>query len=106
MLYLDQFFFSHAFCGGDQWFLTAAERVKRACCLQLLVVPYSSVREDETHQWRGYKEKTHAQLMEFIELTASGAEFERSYNIESTQTLKAFESKLKVSSRLFASTSD
>lgn len=94
MLYLDQFFFSHAFRGNDHRFLTAVERVKRVCHLQLLVTSYSSVHEDETHQWRGYKDKTHAQLMEFIKLTARGAEFERSYNIESAQTLKAFESYL------------
>jgi len=95
VLYLDQFFFSHAFRGSDQRFLTAVERVKRVCHLQLLVAPYSSIHEDETHQWRGFKDKTHAQLMEFIKLTARGAEFERSYNIESAQTLKAFESYLR-----------
>ncbi len=95
VLYLDQFFFSHAFRGNEQRFLTAIERVKQACHRQLLVAPYSSVHEDETHQWRGYKDKTHAQLMEFIKVTARGAEFERSYNIESAQILKAFEAYLK-----------
>lgn len=95
VLYLDQFFFSHAFRGSDQRFLTAIERVKQVCHLQLLVAPYSSVHEDETHQWRGYKDKTHAQLMEFIKLTARGIEFERSYNIDSVQILKAFAAYLK-----------
>ncbi len=95
VLYLDQFFFSHAFRGNEQPFLAAIERVKQACHLQLLVAPYSSVHEDETHQWRGHKGKTHAQLMDFIKVTARGAEFKRSYNIESTQILKAFESYLK-----------
>lgn len=95
VLYLDQFFFSHAFRGSDQRFLAAIERVKRVCHLQLVVAPYSSVHEDETHQWRGYKDKTYAQLMEFIKVTARGAEFERSYNVESAQILKAFEAYLK-----------
>lgn len=95
VLYLDQFFFSHAFRGSDQRFLAAIERVKQVCHLQLLVAPYSSVHEDETHQWRGHKDKTHAQLMDFIKLTARGMEFERSYNIESAQVLKAFAAYLK-----------
>ena len=54
VIYLDQFFFSHAFRGRDPRFATAVERVKRMTHLQLLVSPYSSVHEDETHQWRGY----------------------------------------------------
>src|SRR5690606_19277520 len=41
------------------------------------------------------KDKTHAQLMDFIKLTARGMEFERSYNIESVQILKAFSAYLK-----------
>lgn len=95
VLYLDQFFFSHAFRGSDQRFLKAIERVKQVCHLQLLVAPYSSVHEDETHQWRGHKDKTHAQLMDFIKLTARGMEFERNYNIESSQVLTAFAAYLK-----------
>lgn len=95
VLYLDQFFFSHAFRGGDQRFLAAIERVTRVCHLQLLVAPYSSVHEDETHQWRGHKDRTHAQLMDFIKLTARGMQFERSYRIESAQVLKAFAAYLK-----------
>ncbi|MFA6231209.1 MAG: hypothetical protein WC617_13710 [Rhodanobacter sp.] len=95
VLYLDQFFFSHAFRGNDERFLAAIERVKQVSHLQLLVAPYSSVHEDETHQWRGYKDKTHTQLMDFIKLTARGVEFERSYNIESPQILKAFTAYLK-----------
>src|SRR5688572_2217580 len=90
VLYLDQFFFSHAFRGRDQRFLKAVDRVKRMAHLQLLVSPYSSVHEDETHQWRGHQDKTQEQLMDFIKETARGAEFERDYNVEQTQVLKAF----------------
>lgn len=90
VIYLDQFFFSHSFRGGDQRFLPAVERVKRMSHLQLLVAPYSSIHEDETHQWRGHKDQTHDQLMEFIKATARGAEFDKKYKVERTQVLKAW----------------
>jgi hypothetical protein len=54
VIYLDQFFFSHAYRGRDARFLEAADRIKRLTHRQLLVSPYSSVHEDETHQWRGH----------------------------------------------------
>lgn len=95
VIYLDQFFFSHAFRGEKQSFLTAAERVKRMTHLQLLVAPYSSVHEDETHQWRGYKDKGRDQLMEFIKATARGREFKKDYSVERIQILKAWEAFLK-----------
>jgi hypothetical protein len=90
VIYLDQFFFSHAFRGGDVRFVRAADRIKRITHLQLLVSPYSSVHEDETHQWRGYKDKTGGDLMEFIKATSRGVTFERAYRIERTQVLRAF----------------
>jgi hypothetical protein len=90
VIYLDQFFFSHAFRGGDARFVKAADRIKRMTHLQLLVSPYSSVHEDETHQWRGYKDKTRGDLMEFIKSTSRGVTFERAYRIERTQVLRAF----------------
>src|ERR1700738_2918753 len=58
IIYLDQFSFSHAFGGRDARFVAAADRIKRMTHLQLLVSPYSSVHEDETHQWRGYQDKS------------------------------------------------
>jgi hypothetical protein len=95
VIYLDQFFFSGALRGKDSRFKVAAERVKRMSRLQLLVAPYSSVHEDETHQWRGYEGMTKDQLMEFIKATSHGAEFEKDYNVERTQVLKAWEAFLK-----------
>lgn len=89
------FFLSHSFRGGDPRFLVAVERVKRISRFQLLVAPYSSVHEDETHQWRGYKDKSHDQLMEFIKATARGAEFNKDYNVERKQVLKAWGAFLK-----------
>ena len=94
IIYLDQFFFSHAFRGGDAQFLAVAGRIKQLTQLQLLVSPYSSVHEDETHQWRGYKDKTHEQLMEFIKATSRGMEFEPAYQIERSQILTAFQAFL------------
>jgi hypothetical protein len=89
VLYLDQCFFSSAF-RGDSRFVEAVERVKRMANLQLLLVPYSSVHEDETHQWRGYKEFLQTDLLEFIKATARGAEFEKDYLVERNQVTKAW----------------
>lgn len=95
VIYLDQFFFSGALRGKDPRFKVAAERVKRMCHLQLLVAPYSSVHEDETHQWRGHDGMTKDQLMEFIKAASRGAEFEKDYSVERTQVLKAWEAFLQ-----------
>jgi len=95
VLYLDQCFFSGAFRGGDARFGEAVERVKRMAQLQLLLVPYSSVHVDETHQWRGYKELSHTDLLAFIKATARGAEFEKDYHVERTQVTKAWSAFLK-----------
>lgn len=90
IIYLDQFFFSHAFRGRDARFVAAADCIKRMTHLQLLVSPYSSVHEDETHQWRGYQDKSRKDLMEFIKDTSRGVAFERTYQIERSQVLKSF----------------
>ena len=95
VIYLDQFFFSRAMRGGDARFEEAANRVKRMCHLQLLVAPFSSVHEDETHQWRGHGGMTSAQLMEFIKNTSRGAEFKKDYEVEHEQIFKAWEAFLK-----------
>jgi len=94
VIYLDQFFFSGALRGNDQRFKQATERVKHMCHLQLLVAPYSSVHEDETHQWRGYGGMTNEQLMEFIKATSRGSEFMKDYSVERTQVLKAWKAFL------------
>lgn len=86
IIYLDQFFFSHTFRGKDERFLAAAERIKQLCRLQLLVAPYSSIHEDETHQWREGREE----LMEFIKATSRGVKFEKAYAVERAQILRAW----------------
>lgn len=99
VLYLDQFFFSGAFRGGDPRgdprFVEAAARVKQAAHLQLLVAPYSSVHEDETRLWRGHKEFTNVDLLDFIKATSRGSEFHPDYQVEETQVMDAWTAFLK-----------
>lgn len=95
ILYLDQFFFSSAFRDRDARFTKAAQRIRSISALQLLAVPFSSIHEDETHQWRGYDGKNKEDLMEFIKATSRGHELEPSYDVEQTQIVRAFQSYLK-----------
>jgi hypothetical protein len=90
ILYLDQCFFSGAFRKGDPRFTTIVNRIKEIAALQLVVVPYSSVHEDESHQW-----EHRAELMKFIKATSRGQHFEPTYRVEQVQILRAFESWLK-----------
>ncbi|NKM56368.1 hypothetical protein GFL21_17900 [Rhizobium anhuiense] len=90
LLYLDQFFFSHAFRGNEPQFLEAAERIRTLAAKQLLVAPYSTVHEDETKQWEHYDE-----LLDFVKATSRGHEFSAQFNVEHTQLYKAFEAFLR-----------
>ena len=94
IVYLDQFFFSSAFRGGEQRFVDAAQRIRHVSDLQLLVIPFSSIHEDETHQWRGFGGKNKEDLMEFIKATSSGHEFEPAYEVERSQIIRAFQAFL------------
>jgi len=94
ILYLDQFFFSSAFREHDPRFVKAAQRIRHISALQLSVAPFSSIHEDETHQWRGYGGKNKEDLMEFIKSTSGGHEFKPAYNVERTQIVRAFQSFL------------
>jgi hypothetical protein len=91
ILYLDQFFFSHAFHARDPRFVAATGRIRQISALQLLTVPFSSIHEDETNQWRGYSGKNKDDLMKFIKDTSRGHEFEPAYEVEKTQIDRAFE---------------
>jgi hypothetical protein len=94
IIYLDQFFFSGAFREGDKRFVDAAHRISHLSALQLLVVPFSSIHEDETHQWGGYDGKNKENLMEFIKATSRGHEFEPAYDVERIQIIRAFQAFL------------
>lgn len=95
ILYLDQFFFSSAFRERDPRFVEAAARIRKISALQLLAVPFSSIHEDETHQWRGYDGKNKEDLLEFIKATSRGHKFEPSYDVEQTQIVRAFKAFLQ-----------
>lgn len=90
IVYLDQFFFSHAFRENDSRFTDAVARLKRVASLQLLVAPFSSIHEDETHQW-----KNRADLFEFIKATARGHKFSFAPEVKRTQIFKAFQAWLQ-----------
>lgn len=95
VIYLDQFFFSSAMRGLDARFVNAVEMIKKVCHLQLAVAPYSSVHEEEALEWREHKGMTGEQLLDFIKATARGVEFKKSYDVEHTQILKAWDAFLK-----------
>jgi hypothetical protein len=94
VLYLDQFFFSSAFKNRDERFTAAAEKIGDLAHKQVLIAPFSSVHEDETHQWRGYGGKNKDDLMEFIKATSRGHKFEPAYDVEREQLIRAFEAFL------------
>jgi hypothetical protein len=96
VLYLDQYFFSHAFRGNNPEFTSAAKLIRELAGLQLLSVPYSDVHEDETHQWAD-----HEKLFEFIKSTSGGNEFSQTYRVELNQINNAFEAFLKGQSAVY-----
>lgn len=104
ILYLDQFFFSNAFKELDPRFVEAAQHIRHVSNLQLLVAPFSSVHEDETHQWRGYNNKNKEDLMGFIKATSRGHEFMPDYDVEQTQIVRAFCAFLAGESDIFVLT--
>jgi hypothetical protein len=89
VLYLDQFFHSHAFRGGKGEYVRAANRIADLAAKQLLVVPHSSVHEDESRQWQGGEE-----LMAFIKDAARGHKFQPAYAVEKSQVMRGFRSWL------------
>ena len=90
IIYLDQFFFSGAFKGGEARFVKAADQIKQLSSMQLLIAPFSSLHEDETQLWRGYAGKNKEDLMNFIKQTSRGHEFEAEYHVERIQIIRAF----------------
>jgi hypothetical protein len=89
IIYLDQFFLSHAFRKQEQPFVDAAKRIQDMASRQLVVCPYSSVHTDETHLWRHEQQEN---LYKFIKQTARGYKFCQAYEIKRIQMTRAFES--------------
>ncbi|MGO8091644.1 hypothetical protein AB9E29_31400 [Rhizobium leguminosarum] len=85
-LYLDQSFLSLVFKAEDGRYLAIAEKIKSICAKQALVVPYSNLHEDETHQWKHYEA-----LLDFIKATARGHELRPSYEVIQAQFDTALE---------------
>src|SRR5262249_28777253 len=85
--YLDQSFLSHAFRAGIEEFVHAAKLIDELADAQLLVCPYSSIHETETHQWRHLDQ---ARLWEFIKRTSRGHAFQRESDVRHTQICRGF----------------
>jgi len=88
IIYLDQFFLSHAFRDQERLFIDAANRIKDMAARQLVVCPYSSVHTDETHLWRHEQQEN---LYKFIKQTARGYKFREAYEIKLEQMHRLFD---------------
>lgn len=97
IIYLDQFFLSLAFRQSNARFVEAAELIKKLASFQLLVAPYSTVHEDETHQWERY-----AELFSFIKATSRGHVFLSAYDVARFQLERAFDAWLAGGSAEYA----
>ncbi len=94
ILYLDQFVFSGLYRVSDSRFQEAIAYIKKAIGMQLLIVPYSSVHEDEAYQWRGHDGRTKEDLLEFIRNLSYEYRFRLSEEVQRIQIIKAFKSFL------------
>jgi hypothetical protein len=92
VLYLDQFFYSHAFRGRNAAFQRAKEKIQRLAHNQVLVAPYCNIHEDETHLWTPAQRDP---LWKFIKQTSAGKHFRPEYEVKSRQLHRAFEAFLK-----------
>ncbi len=92
VLYLDQFFFSHAFRAKRSDFVAATEIISKLAHEQLIVCPYSRTHEVETHQWLSPQRQA---LFEFIKHTSRGHEFWPDYRVRKRQILRGFQRFLK-----------
>lgn len=91
VLYLDQFFYSHAFRGENKNFVEAKEKIEKLSHDQLLVSPYSDIHEDETHLWKPDQRDL---LWKFIKQTSSGHQFNAEYQVRDKQLHRAFKAFL------------
>jgi hypothetical protein len=87
VIYLDQFFLSHAFRAQEKPFVEAAHRIADMAARQLIVCPYSSVHTSETHLWRHEQQQD---LFTFIKQTARGQKFNEDFEIKRIQLSRAF----------------
>jgi hypothetical protein len=86
-LYLDQFFFSHAFRAELTKFVAATQLISKLAHEQLIICPYSRTHDVETHQWLNPQRQA---LFEFIKVTSRGHEFWPYYRVKKRQMLCGF----------------
>lgn len=98
IIYLDQFFLSHAFRNNEQPFVEAVERIEQLASRQILVCPYSRIHTEETHLWRHDEQN---KLYEFIKQTARGHEFKPAYSIKENQLVNSFSNFLQGNNQYF-----
>jgi hypothetical protein len=92
ILYLDQFFFSHAFRDTASDFAAAISLMSHLAHHQLLVIPFSPIHKTETHQWPS---KNRDELWEFIRTTSRGHEFLPVYQAKHNQLRRSYRSFLE-----------
>lgn len=91
VIYLDQFFFSHAFRGKHRMFVEAQKRITDLALAQQIVAPYSNLHEDESQLWT---EAQRAPLLKFIKQTSLGHKFSYEYEVKNRQIHRAFQAFL------------
>lgn len=91
VIYLDQFFLSHAFRGQHKMFIEAQQRITDLALAQQVVAPYSNLHEDESQLWT---ESQRAPLLKFIKQTSLGHKFAYEYEVKNRQIHRAFQSFL------------
>lgn len=91
VIYLDQFFFSHAFRGKHKMFVEAQKRIADLALAQQIVAPYTNLHEDESQLWT---EAQRAPLLKFIKQTSLGHRFTYEYEVKNRQIHRAFQAFL------------
>lgn len=92
VLYLDQFFYSHAFRAENPAFKEAKDKIQQLAYKQLLVAPYCNIHEDETYLWKLEKREL---LWRFIKQTSAGHDFWPEYHVKERQLHRSFEAFLR-----------
>ncbi len=87
VLYLDQCFYSHSFRAELTEFVECSKLITELANNQLLVSPFSSVHETETHQWRNSQKD---KLWSFIKHISRGHRFSPDYEVKKTQIYRGF----------------
>jgi hypothetical protein len=87
VLYLDQCFYSHSFRAELSEFVDCTTLITDLANDQLLVSPFSSVHETETHQWRNSQQQ---KLWTFIKRISRGHSFAPNYEVKQRQIYRGF----------------